>query len=131
MGTSKKNNWRHKNDRNSSSWCLGNYINKVCNTDTTQTKLHQISNTQRTENKTTDVVIQQQSRKLLIKDILMSETCWAHKKWNKIASNIKLVIYSSTLYIHIQDSKRNYMFLNSHKILSPFSSVVILQETVW
>jgi len=23
--------------------------------------------------------------------ILMSETCWAHKKWNKIASDIKLV----------------------------------------
>ena len=29
-------------------------------------------------------------------DILMSETCWAHKKWNKIASDIKLVFYSST-----------------------------------
>ena len=27
------------------------------------------------ENKTTDVVIQQQSRKLLMMDILMSETC--------------------------------------------------------
>ena len=36
---------------------------------------HQISNTQRTENKTTDVVIQQHSRKLLMVDILMSETC--------------------------------------------------------
>ena len=22
-------------------------------------------------------------------DVLMSETCWAHKKWNKIASDIK------------------------------------------
>jgi hypothetical protein len=31
------------------------------------------------ENKTTDVVIQQHSRKLLMMDILMSETCWAHK----------------------------------------------------
>jgi len=29
-------------------------------------------------------------------DILMPETCWAHKKWNKIASDIKLVFYSST-----------------------------------
>ena len=29
-------------------------------------------------------------------DILMSETCWAHK-WNKIASDIKLVFYSSTI----------------------------------
>jgi len=32
---------------------------------------------------TTNVVIQQNSRKLLMMDILMSETCWAHKKWNK------------------------------------------------
>ena len=44
------------------------------NTDTTQTQTHQISNTQRTENKTTNVVIQQHSRKLPIMDILMSET---------------------------------------------------------
>ena len=64
---------------------------------TTQTQPHQISNTQRTENKTTDVVIQQHSRKLLMRDILMSETCWAHKKWNKIASDIKLVFYSSSI----------------------------------
>ena len=64
----------------------------ACNTDTTQ-----IANTQRTENKTTDVVIQQHSRKLLMMDILISETCWVHKKWNKIASNIKLVFYSSTI----------------------------------
>jgi len=47
----------------------------VCNTDTTQTQPHQISNTQRTENKTTDVVIQQHNRKLLMMDISMSETC--------------------------------------------------------
>ena len=39
----------------------------------------------------------QNSRKLLMIDILMSETCWAHKKWNKIASDIKLVFYSSTI----------------------------------
>jgi len=32
-------------------------------------------------------------------DILMSETCWAHKKWNKIASDIKLVFHSSTIQI--------------------------------
>ena len=44
------------------------------NTNTTQTQPHQISNTQRTENKTTDVVIQQHSHKLLVMDILMSET---------------------------------------------------------
>ena len=47
----------------------------ACNTDTTQTQPHQISNTQRTKNKTTDVVTQQHSRKLLRLDILMSETC--------------------------------------------------------
>jgi hypothetical protein len=45
------------------------------NTGTTQNQPHQISNTQRTENKTTDVVIQQHSRMLLMMDILMSETC--------------------------------------------------------
>jgi len=68
-----------------------------CNTDTTQTQPHQISNTKRTENKTTDVVIQQHNRKFLMIDILMSEICWVHKKWNKIASDIKLVFYSSTI----------------------------------
>ena len=66
-------------------------------TGNTQTQQHQISNTQRTENKTTDVVIQQHSRKLLMMDILMSETCCAHKNWNKIASVIKLIFYSSTI----------------------------------
>ena len=50
------------------------------------------------QNKTTDVVIQQHSRKLLMMDILMSETCWAHKKWNKITSDINLVFHSSTSY---------------------------------
>ena len=66
----------------------------ACNTGTTQTQPHQISNTQRTENKTTDVVIQQHSRRLLKMDILMSETCWTHNKWNKIASDIKLLFNS-------------------------------------
>ena len=75
-------------------WCLQP---AGCKTSTTQTQPHQISNTQRTENKTTDVVIQQHTRKLQMMDILMSETCWAHKKWNKIASDIKLVFHSSTL----------------------------------
>ena len=66
--------------------------------NTSRTK---ISNTQRTENKTTDVVIHQHSRKLLKMDILMSETCWAHNKWNKIASDIKLVFHSSTSGISV------------------------------
>ena len=68
----------------------------ACKTSTTQNQPHQISNTQRTENKTTNVVIQQHSRKLLMMDILMSKTCWAHKKWNKIASDVKLVFQSSS-----------------------------------
>jgi len=44
-----------------------------------------------------NVVIQQNSLKFLMIDILMSEICWAHKKWNKIVSDIKLVFYSSTV----------------------------------
>jgi len=70
---------------------------EACNTDTTPTQPHRNSNTHRTKNNTTNVVLQQNSRKLLMKDILMSETCWAHKKWNKIANDIKLVFYSSTI----------------------------------
>ena len=42
-------------------------------------------------------IIQQNSHKLLMMDILMSETFWTHKRWNKIASDIKLVFYSSTI----------------------------------
>ena len=41
--------------------------------------------------------IHQHSRRLLKMDILMSETCRAHNKWNKIASDIKLVFHSSTI----------------------------------
>ena len=51
-------------------------------------------------------VIQQSSRKLLMMDILMYETCWAHKKWNKIASDIKLVFYSSTVNYIVFDMFR-------------------------
>ena len=69
----------------------------ACNTDTTPTQPNWNSNTHRTKNNTTNVVIQQNSRKLLMMDILMSETFWAHKKWNKIASDIKLVFYSSAI----------------------------------
>ena len=61
---------------------------EACNTDTISDQEH-----------TTNVVIQQNSRKLLMMDILISETCWSHKKWNKIASDIKLVFYSSTITI--------------------------------
>jgi hypothetical protein len=47
----------------------------ACKTNTTQNQPHQISKTQRTENKTTNVVIQQHSHRLLKMDILTSETC--------------------------------------------------------
>ena len=70
----------------------------ACNTDTTPTQPHRNSNTHWTKNNTTNVVVQQNSRKFLMMDILMSETCWAHKKWNKITSDIKLVFYSSTIF---------------------------------
>ena len=61
------------------------------------TQPHRNSNTHWTKSNTTNVVIQQNSRKLLMMDILMSETRWGHKKWNKIASDIKLVLYSTVL----------------------------------
>ena len=47
----------------------------ACNTDTTPTQPHRNYNTHRTKNNATNVVIQQNSRKLLMMDILMSETC--------------------------------------------------------
>jgi len=72
---------------------------EACNTGTTPTQPHRNSNTHRTKKNTANVVIQQNIRKLLVMDILMSETCWAHKKWNKIANDIKLVFYSSTITI--------------------------------
>ena len=78
-------------------FCFAVLQASACNTDTTQTQPHQISNTQRNKNKTTNVVIQQHSSKLLMMDILMSETFWVHNKLNKIASDIKLVFYSSAI----------------------------------
>ena len=61
--------------------------------------------THQTKNNTTNVVIQQNSRKLLMMDMLMSETCWAHKMWNKIASDIKLLFYSSPINNCVIDGK--------------------------
>jgi len=69
----------------------------VLQASATPTQPHGNSNTHRTKNNTTNVAIQKNSRNLLMIDILMSETCWAHKKWNKIASDIKLVFYSLTI----------------------------------
>jgi len=47
----------------------------ACNTDTTPTQPHRNSNTHRTKNNTTNAVIQQNSRKFLMMDIFMTETC--------------------------------------------------------
>ena len=86
------------------------------------------SNTQRTENKTSDVVIHQHSRrKLLMMDILITETCWAHKKWNKIASDIKLVFHSSTIKmmhgpINIRNMKVFCCYNYTKGIASSFTS---------
>ena len=65
---------------------------EACNTDTTPNQPHRNSNTHRTKNNTTNVVIQQNSHKLLMMDILMFEACWAHKKWNKIVTTSWSVI---------------------------------------
>ena len=86
----------------------------ILQVETSRTKS---SNTQRTEYKTTYVVIHQHSRKLLKMDILMSETCWAYNKWNKIASNIKLVFHSSTIAmmhgpINIRFTNNSYSLQN-------------------
>jgi len=89
----------------------------ACKMTTTQNQPHQISNTQRTENKTTDVVTQQHSRKLLKMDILMSETCWAHKKWNKITRDIKLVFHSSTRCSYFASTTR---WLLHHSVYTEF-----------
>jgi len=73
---------------------------------------------------TTNVVIQQHSRKLLMMVILMSETCWAHKKWNKIASDIKLV-YS--VFIYLSQNKQDlcsYTFK-----YNPMNSAIFLWGT--
>ena len=80
-----------------------------CNTDITPTQPHRNSNTRRTKNNTTNAVIQQNSRKILMMDILMSETCWAHKKWNKIASDIELVFYSSNILSNYGSQLHNTM----------------------
>ena len=70
-----------------SSLCVGDLVRLVfggvrlqaealaCKTNTTQNQPQQKLQHTRNENKTTDVVIHQHSCKLLMMDILMSETC--------------------------------------------------------
>ena len=56
-------------------WCSCYRLKQPAKRTPPKTSLTKTPNTQRTENKTTDVVIYQHSRKLLMMDILMSETC--------------------------------------------------------
>jgi len=101
-------------------------VASACNTGTTPNQPHWNSNTHRTKNNTTNVVIQQNSRKLLMMDILMSETCWAYKKWNKIASDIKLVFYSSTRLILF-----TYNFEVLHPVQFHILDVFPITRTKW
>ena len=39
-----------------------------------------------------------------------STTCWAHNKWNKTASDIKLVFHSSTMYIDLHVMYSSWIF---------------------
>ena len=99
-------------------WCpccrLKHHSASACNTDTTPTQPHRNTKTHRTKNNTTNVVIQQISPKLLMMDILMSKTCWAHKKWNKTASDIKLVFLFSTIYYKLLESQLTYISSQKH-----------------
>ena len=116
-------------------WSFG-VFGLECNTDTTPTQPHRNSNTHRTKINTTNVVIQQSSRKLLMMDILMSETCWAHKKWNKIASDIKLVFYSSIIWqLCIFPAFSSFCFA-SHFFFMPLSCrhlflFIIFSSLIW
>ena len=91
---------------------LGFRYGSACNMDTTPTQPQRNPNTHRTKNNTTNAVIQQHSHKLLMMDILMSKTCWAHKNWNKIASDINLVFYSSKMLIFYGNLKHQRLHLH-------------------
>ena len=70
-------------------------------------------------------------RKLLMMDILMSETCWAHKKWNKIASDIKLVFHSSTKcrYVYFPFFLKLFWCYHFHIVI--LSYIITLLRTVF
>ena len=119
------NSWRMKDQLDVTCYFFF-FLLLMCKTNTTQNQPHQISHIQRTENKTTDVVIQQHSRRLLKMDILMSETCWAHNNWNKTASGIKLVFHSSTLhYIY------TYQTVFSKEIRTPYVKSEPVSPSPW
>jgi len=65
---------------------------------------------------------QHHSREFLMMGIVMPETFWAHKKWNKIASNIKLVFL---FFSYHNDARSNkHRILNSHSLSISFSSIL-------
>ena len=53
----------------------------------------------------------------------LSEICWAHKKWNKITSDIKMVFHSSTITMMYGPINIRFeitvWILSSHPLLSP------------
>jgi len=49
-------------------------------------------------------------------DILMAETCWAHKKWTKIASDIKLLFYSSNFTCDLYFVLLDVIFIRGEKV---------------
>ena len=87
----------------------------------------------RTKYNMANVLIQQKSRKLLMMDIIMSEICWAHKKWNKIASDIKLVFYSSTItMMHGPINTRCIIrYETKHNWLLLYETMKITPADVW
>jgi len=62
-------------------------------------------------------------------DILMSETRWAHKKLNKIVSDIMLVFYSST--ITMMHCPINIRLTVIHLVLPGFWSLPNFQDPEW
>ena len=62
------------------SWLQAEACASACSPDIAPVEPHLTSNTQQTKNETTNVVIRQHSRKLLMMGILMPETCWVCKK---------------------------------------------------
>jgi len=105
---------------------------RLKHTDTTPTQRHWNSNTQRTKNNTTNVVIQQNSRKLLMMDILMSEICWAHKKLQASACNTDTTPTQPHWNSNTHRTKNNTTNVviqqNSRKLLM---MDILMSETCW
>ena len=51
----------------------------------------------------------------------MSETCWAHKKWNKIANDIKFVFHSSTIAMMHGPINISFIYLFTNRCTSELS----------